>query len=50
MNNGGNKQKENLKYDITLTPIVKSLKGTFKTQDKINYKKEKAIRLSVKYL
>jgi hypothetical protein len=33
-----------------LTPIVKSLKGSFKTSKNIDYKKELAKRLTDKYL
>jgi hypothetical protein len=36
--------------DIKLTPIVKSLKGSFKAPRNLNYKKELAKRLSEKYL
>jgi methyl coenzyme M reductase beta subunit len=35
---------------IDLTPIVKSLKGTFKAPQNIDYKKELSKRLSEKYL
>lgn len=36
--------------DIKLTPIVKSLKGSFKAPRNLNYKKELSKRLSEKYL
>jgi predicted CopG family antitoxin len=36
--------------DIQLTPIVKSLKGSFKAPATINYKTELAKKLSEKYL
>lgn len=36
--------------DIELTPIVKSLKGSFKAPKNLNYKKEISKRLSEKYL
>jgi hypothetical protein len=35
---------------IALTPIVKSLKGSFKTPESSDYKKELAKRLTEKYL
>jgi len=35
---------------IDLTPIVKSLKGTFKASKDLDYKKELSKRLSEKYL
>ncbi len=35
---------------IDLTPIVKSLKGTFKAPSNIDYKKELSKRLTEKYL
>lgn len=38
------------KKDIELTPIVKSLKGTFKAPKNSDYKKDLADRLSDKYL
>lgn len=36
--------------EVALTPIVKSLKGTFKAPKKIDYKKELSKRLTEKYL
>lgn len=36
--------------EIELTPIVKSLKGSFKAPKNFDYKKELAQRLSEKYL
>lgn len=36
--------------DIELTPIVKSLKGSFSAPKNIDYKKDLANRLSEKYL
>ncbi len=36
--------------DEELTPIVKSLKGSFKLPENFNYKKELTDRLSEKYL
>ena len=36
--------------NIDLTPIVKSLKGTFKAPGEIDYKKELSKRLTEKYL
>lgn len=36
--------------EIKLTPIVKSLKGSFKAPDDFDYKKELAKRLAEKYL
>ena len=36
--------------DIQLTPIVKSLKGSFKVSDKFDYKKELTKALTEKYL
>jgi predicted CopG family antitoxin len=41
---------DNVQNDIELTPIVKSLKGTFKAPKNIDYKKELINRLSEKYL
>jgi hypothetical protein len=35
---------------IELTPIVKSMKGSFKAPENIDYKKEHSIRLKEKYL
>jgi len=42
--------KEEVVGDIKLTPIVKSLKGSFKAPRNLNYKKEISKRLSEKYL
>ncbi len=42
--------KEETISEIELTPIVKSLKGSFKAPKNLNYKKELAARLSDKYL
>ena len=42
--------KEEAVSDIELTPIVKSLKGSFKAPRNLNYKKELSKRLSEKYL
>ncbi|KGO86674.1 DUF6364 family protein [Flavobacterium suncheonense] len=42
--------KDNAQNDIELTPIVKSLKGSFNAPKKINYKKDLVNRLSEKYL
>jgi hypothetical protein len=42
--------KEDNIESIELTPIVQSLKGTFKTHKNIDYKKELSKRLSEKYL
>lgn len=36
--------------NIEITPIVKSLKGSFAAQDNFDYKKERSKRLSEKYL
>ncbi len=41
---------EEVVSDIKLTPIVKSLKGSFKAPRNLNYKKELSKRLSEKYL
>ena len=41
---------ENDNESIELTPIVKSLKGSFKATKNISYKKELARRLTEKYL
>jgi hypothetical protein len=43
-------QKEIGQKEIELTPIVKSLKGTFKVPKNSDYKKDLADRLSDKYL
>jgi len=42
--------KEDTNERFDLTPIVKSLKGTFKAPKNINYKKELSKRLMDKYL
>ncbi|MBW8324383.1 MAG: hypothetical protein K0M50_06440 [Prolixibacteraceae bacterium] len=42
--------KEDDIESIELTPIVKSLKGTFKAPKNIDYKKELSKRLTEKYL
>ena len=42
--------KEDNIESIELTPIVKSLKGTFKAPKNMNYKKELSKRLTEKYL
>jgi predicted CopG family antitoxin len=42
--------KEDNFESIDLTPIVKSLKGTFKAPKSSNYKEELAKRLTEKYL
>lgn len=42
--------KEEVVSDIKLTPIVKSMKGSFKEPKNLNYKKEISKRLSEKYL
>ena len=42
--------KEDNTESIELTPIVKSLKGTFKAPKNIDYKKELSKRLTEKYL
>ena len=42
--------KEDNFESIDFTPIVKSLKGTFKAPKNINYKKELAKRLTEEYL
>ena len=42
--------KEDNNERIELTPIVKSLKGTFKAPKNIDYKKELSKRLTEKYL
>ena len=42
--------KEDDNESIELTPIVKSLKGSFKAPKNINYKKELSKRLTEKYL
>ena len=42
--------KEDNNESTALTPIVKSLKGTFKAPGNIDYKKELSKRLTEKYL
>lgn len=42
--------KEDNMESIDLTPIVKSLKGSFKSPKNIDYKKELSHRLTKKYL
>ena len=42
--------KEDNNVSIELTPIVQSLKGTFKAPKNIEYKKELSKRLTEKYL
>ena len=42
--------KEDTVESIELTPIVKSLKGTFKACKDLDYKKELSKRLTEKYL
>ncbi len=42
--------KDNVQNDIELTPIVKSLKGSFNAPKNNDYKKHLANRLSEKYL
>jgi len=42
--------KEENVEDIELTPIVKSLKGSFKAPQNLDYKKELSKRLTEKYL
>jgi hypothetical protein len=42
--------KEDNNESIELTPIVQSLKGTFKTPQNLDYKKELSKRLTEKYL
>jgi len=42
--------REQQKSDIEITPIVKSLKGSFKAPDGFDYKKELVKGLSEKYL
>ena len=41
---------EEVVSDIKITPIVKSLKGSFKAPRNFNYKKDLSKRLSEKYL
>ena len=42
--------KENVKSDIEITPLIKSLKGSFKAPKHFDYKKELSKGLSEKYL
>jgi hypothetical protein len=42
--------KEEVKSEIEITPIVRSLKGSFKAPSSFDYKKELAKKLSDKYL
>ncbi|MBN2395971.1 MAG: hypothetical protein JXC36_05870 [Candidatus Atribacteria bacterium] len=42
--------KNGPKTDIEITPIVKSLRGSFKASSNLDYKKELSKRLSEKYL
>ena len=42
--------KEEASNDVKLTPIVKSLKGSFRAPKNFNYKKELSKRLTEKYL
>lgn len=42
--------REDVDVDIEITPIVKSLKGTFKAPEDFDYKKELSKKLSKKYL
>jgi len=42
--------KEELKSEIENTPIVKSLRGSFKAPSNLDYKKELAKSISKKYL
>ena len=42
--------KDNLQNNIQLTPIVKSLKGSFTAPKNFDYKKELSNKLSEKYL
>jgi hypothetical protein len=42
--------KEDDKSDIEITPLIKSLKGSFKTPKDFDYKKELSKGLSKKYL
>jgi hypothetical protein len=42
--------KEEEVNDIKLTPIVKTLKGSFKAPKNLNYKKELSKRLTEKYI
>lgn len=42
--------QDSLKSDIEMTPIVKSLRGSFKAPSNFNYKKELSKSLSKKYM
>ncbi len=42
--------KDEVDNDVELTPIVKSLKGSFKTPKNIDYKRDLANRLTEKHL
>ena len=42
--------KEDVKPEIEITPLVKSLKGSFKAPSDLDYKKELAKSISGKYL
>ena len=42
-------KEDNIEF-IDLTPIVKSMKGSFKASENIDYKKELSKRLKEKYL
>ena len=42
--------QDSLKSDIEMTPIVKSLRGSFKAPSSFNYKKELSKSLSRKYM
>lgn len=42
--------KEETANDVKLTPIVKSLKGSFRAPNNFNYKKELSKQLKEKYL
>ena len=42
--------KEELEENIEITPVVKSLRGSFKALGNVDYKKELTKRLSEKYL
>lgn len=42
--------KDGIKSDIEMTPIVRSLKGSFKAPAEFDYKKELSKSLSEKYL
>jgi hypothetical protein len=42
--------KENSKTDIEISPLTKSLRGSFKAPKDFDYKKELSMGLSQKYL